>query len=175
MLKRNKGFTIVEVIMVISCLSLVTLFFWSILSSSSEDSYTLTEKVEVQTNVTALMNQIEKDVQEAEIYSVSASSAGIMEEVDATTFKFKNIEYSFDKENRVVTRTEELEDGSEMLIYGDITELDMENVTGNKYGVKVEIVGAKVIIENPDEPANYEVVDKTKYSLNSTYYTRNTL
>ena len=66
-MKKNNAFSLIELIFVVVCFGMVTAFFWVILESSSKDSYTLNDKVEVQTSVTSLMNIIQKDVQEAKL------------------------------------------------------------------------------------------------------------
>ena len=163
-MRRNKGFSLVELIIVMACLGFVILFFWNVLNSTSEDSYTIGHKIEVQNSVTSLMNQIEKDVQEAKIFSISADAKGIIVADNFNHFyKFadtSDIEYEFDDENFFVTRTH----GEESTVFNNITEFSMFPIENEKYGVEVKIVGNK-------EGKTYE---KTRYSLSSTFYTRNT-
>ena len=164
-MKKNKGFTLVELIIVMACLGMVTLFFWSILSSSSEDSYTLNEKMEVQNSVTMLMNIIEQDAKEAKIYNISATEKGILDDFYAPNYKFNNIEYSFNESNNTVTRKK----GSDISVYNNIISFSLIKAEdGEKYGVEVKIIGGK-------EPITYEGLDKSRYTLNSTFYTRNTI
>lgn len=164
-MKRNKGLTLVEIIVVMACLGMVTLFFWSILNSSTEDNYTLTEKMEVQNSVTVLMNIIQQDIQEAKIYNISGQK-GILDVSEEPTYKFKDFEYIFDEDSRKVTK--EIDD-IVVTEYGDIIDFKLEKVeNGSKYGVEVKITGGK-------KPMNYEGLDKSRYSLNSTFYTRNTV
>ena len=92
-MKKNEGFTLVEVIVVLVSLSLVTTFFWTILSSSSEDAYTISEKIEVQSITTSLMNIIQGDVQEAKIFQTENGKAII------------------EKENNIVKSYNDLKDG----------------------------------------------------------------
>ena len=163
MVKKNKGFTLVELIVVLCCFTMVAAFFWAILNSSSEDSYTLTEKVEVQTSVTSLMNIIEQDIQEAKVYNLSATEKGIViADEEAGTYELSDIVYSFDKDKRIVTRTQE----GASVTYNDIVSFSMIPVSGEKYGAKVSIVGGK-------EPEG-DALDKSRYTLSTTYYSRNT-
>ena len=128
----------------------------------------------VQSNVTALMNIIQQDVQEAKIYSVSGSKDGYgIFTGSGIPYKIKDIEYWFDSSKSTVTR----KNGTDEAVYNDIVEFTMsdprnepDSVDKDKYGIVVKIVGAKKkIINNVNQ-----VVDKTRYSLNSTFYTRNT-
>ena len=164
-MKRNRGVTLVELIVVMACLGMVTLFFWWILNSSTEDRYTLTEKMEVQNSVTALLNIIQQDIQEAKIYNISGQK-GILDVTGEPTYKFKNFEYVFSVDSRKVTK----KIGSEVVAeYGDIIAFKLKKVeNGGKYGVEVKITGGK-------KPMDYEGLDKSRYSLNSTFYTRNTI
>lgn len=161
-MKKNKGFTLVELIVVAACLGLVTMFFWSILNSTSEDSYNINDKIAVQTNVTALMNVIQQDIQESKIIQLSENKKGILEaDYTNNVYNFSNVTYTFDKSNRVVTRSK----GDEVGKYNDISDFVMEAIEGEKYGAKVEIVGGKKAVDE---------FDKSRYTLSTTYYTRNT-
>jgi len=163
-LKKNGGFTIVELIVVMACFGLVALFFWTMLSSSSEDTYTLTEKVEVQTSVTSLMNIIQKDIQEAKIVNLSAEKGIVRVSGDNYNFNNGGIVYTFEASKRTVTRTE----GSSVSKYDDIIVFSMNPIKGEKYGAEVKIIGGK-------KPINTDELDKSRYELRSTYYTRNTI
>ena len=173
MIRKNKGFTLVEVIIVLSCLSMVTLFFWSILNSSSEDSYTLNEKIEVQTSVTSLMNIVQQDIQEAKIYNISATEKGIITKVDGEDeYELSGVSYTFDKANRTVERRA----GEAVEVYDDIAYFSLTPVKKERYGATVKIIGGKKVevnveIEGGKEVFN-ETFDKSRYELNSTYYTR---
>ena len=158
-MKRNKGFTLVELIIVMACLGMVTLFFWTVLDSSSKDSYTLNEKIIVQSSVTSLMNIVQQDVQEAKIFPISDTEKHIVD-VDEDIYSFSSIKYSFDKTSRTVTRTQ----GSSVSTYNDIAVFSMTAIKKDKYGVEVKIIGGKT----------GDGTDRTRYELNSTFYTRNT-
>jgi len=176
-LRKNSGFTLVELIIVLACLSMVTLFFWSILSSSSEDSYTLTDKVAVQSSVTSLMNIIEKDVQEARIITSVDTGDKWIVLIDGNKYVFntaslagyndRTIEYVFDEANGIVTRSLGKEDTTDKSVYRDIKEFSMSSSVGEKYRVDVKIVGGKEL-----DPSKH---DKSRFELNSTFYSRNTI
>lgn len=160
-MKKNEGFTLVEVVVVLVSLSLVITFFWTILSSSSEDAYTISDKIEVQTSVTSLMNILQEDIQEAKIFQTESGKAIIEKENNVYSLG-KGITYSFDTVNHEVTRN----DGQSVEVYKYITTFSVIPVKKDNYGVDVKIVGGKY----PDDP-----VDKTRDTLNSTFYTRNTM
>lgn len=187
-MKNNKGFTLVELIIVASLLTMVTFFFWNILNSSSEDSYTLTEKVEVQNSVTTLMNTIQKDVQEAKIVQKNSEDDKRIlisrENGDEKCYIFNTylddtegsayynqdtVEYTFNPKSMTVIRKKGTDDTTDIAEYNNIIEFSLESIPddNNKYGVKVNIRGGK-------KPISYEGLDKSRYSLNSTFYTRNT-
>ena len=160
-MKKNEGFTLVEVIVVLVSLSLVTTFFWTILSSSSEDAYTISEKIEVQSITTSLMNIIQEDIQEAKIFQTENGKAIIEKENGVYTLG-KGVTYSFDATKHEVTRVE----GEEKETYKYINTFSISPVKKDNYGADVKIVGGKY----PDNPT-----DKTRNTLSSTFYTRNTM
>ena len=173
-MKKNKGFTLVELIVVLACFVMVTGFFWTMLNSSSEDSYTLNDKVAVQSSVTSLMNIIQQDVQEAKIFTKDSDEKIIVyinsETSDGAEYYLKDVAYIFQKGTRCVFRkTIDAEGkGKTSNTYSDIVEFSMTPVKNSgKYGVEVNIIGGKVNWE-------YGEHDKSKYELNATYYTRNT-
>lgn len=194
-MKNNKGLTLVELIIVLACLGMVTLFFWSILGSSSEDAYTLTDKMMVQNSVTSLMNTIQKDVQEAKIvitkvkddkpingilvtqveedtlYIFNTVCLSSEDEEEEIIYNDNTIEYKFNEEERTVTRKQGKSENAMVSKYTDIVSFSMEypganTLNENTYGVKVSIVGGKIDIG--------EGHDRSRYDLDSTFYTRNT-
>lgn len=170
-LRRNRGITLVEVIIALGILGTITVFFWTILNSSSRDSYTITDKMYVQNSVAKLMNTIEQDIKEANIYDFPDNERGIItNSADNKIYVFSNdiddtnaIRYTFDSEKYTVER----EKAGSSVTYDSIISFSMEQIMGEKYGAKVDIIGGK--------DAEGEGLDKTRYSLSSTYYTRNTL
>jgi len=146
---------------------MVTGFFWTMLNSSSEDAYTLNDKVAVQSSVTSLMNIIQQDVQEAKIMQIGDNTGeyGIMVSNANDEYKFGDVIYTFDSANRKVIR---VKDGSkseyDYIYYFSMSNVEKETQKG--YGVSVSIKGSKVL--------QGEELVRTRYDLSSTYYTRNT-
>lgn len=172
-MKRNKGFTLVEIIVVLACLGAVTVFFWTILSSVSEDSYTINDKIVIQSSVTSLMNIIQKDVQEAKIIYTD-SKKGIVEKKESTdaeennstkvNYEFADVTYVFSEKDKTVTR---IEKSGANATYSDIVSFSITAADNTeKYGVDVSIIGGRKAVGE---------TDRLRYSLNSTYYTRNTI
>lgn len=163
-MKRNRGFTLVELIVVMACLPMVIFFFWTVLNSTSQDTYTLNEKIEVQNSVTSLMNIIQQDVQEAKIFNITESSTGIIEITTGGEYRFgSGVVYVFDSGKKSVTR----KNGSDVGVYNNIVDFSMEALSsGNKYGVNVSVVGGMKGLGE---------TDKSRYSLSTSYYTRNTM
>ena len=180
-MKQNKGFTLVELIIVLACLTGVLGFFWKILESSSKDAYTINEKMEVQNSVVSLMNTIQQDTQEAKIIQVAANTYVIFiatidsdmidenkryEFGDTTNKKI----YEFDANDKTVTRTVINGEDTEIGTYDNIIGFEMtqpKESNKSKYGVNVNIIGGKKDYRTSE-------LDKSRYSLNSTFYTRNT-
>ena len=173
-MRKNKGITIIEVIIVVASLSLVTMFFWTVLSSSTDDTSTITDKVEVQNSVIVLMNLLQSDVQQA-LPKISASGVnGIFYREQENLYIINGVDglvrYEFDEDERTVKRivglTEEGEVESDSAIseHINITEF-LVTSTSNSMGAEIRIVGGK----NPNSE-----VDRSRYELNSTFYTRNT-
>jgi len=167
--KKNNAFTLVELIIVLACLSGVTIFFWTILDSSSKDSYTLTDKMMVQTSVTSLMNVLQQDIQEARIKIDGENKVIFLYEDDE--YVMSDVTYVFDKSNRTVTRKK----GTENAVYDNIGYFSMKNISGKNFGAEVRIIGGKEIVVTVSGESLTETFDKTRYELNSSYYTRNTM
>lgn len=182
-MKKNQAFTLVELIIVISVFSVVTLFFWQVLSSTSRDTSTITDKVEVQSGVTSLMNRIQKDIQEAipiqnekRIFiKIKDETVTINGKEKLTRYYIINkrneyIKYEFDDVNKNVKRTiVELDGDLEIIEESEIDQYDNIKefiMIADGLGAQIKIVGGK----------NHESeVDKSRYELNSSYYTRNTV
>lgn len=170
-MRENKGLTLVELIIVMACISGVTLFFWTILNSASEDSYTINDKIEVQTGVTSLMNAIQQDIQEAKIYNISATERHIIsveeeelpdnKKIYTYSFAAGEFSYVFNESTRSVVRNQ---NGTSSTYY-NIENFSITPIKKEKYGAEVSILGKKI-----NDEAN-----KSRYQLNSTFYTRNTL
>ena len=162
-MRRNKGFTLVEIIVVLACLGTVTVFFWTVLNSASKDSYTINDKIVIQSSVTSLMNIIQEDVQEAKIILTNSGKKGIVN-INGTTYQFGDITYTFNEEKKTVTR---IEKSGANATYSDIVSFSITAADNTeKYGVDVSIIGGRKAVGE---------TDRLRYSLNSTYYTRNTI
>lgn len=178
-MKQNKGFTLVELIIVLACLTGVLGFFWKILESSSKDAYTINDKMEVQNSVTSLMNAIQKDTQEAKIILISETTYGIFStSIDSDKiYEDKKYEfgeesnkkiYEFDASNKTVTRTNTIGENVITGTYDNIIGFSLKSIVNkSKYGVEVDIIGGKKDYDSTE-------IDKSKYTLNSTFFTRNT-
>jgi len=143
-LTKNKGFTVVELVFVMSLLGALTIGSGAYLSDAFKDSNNLSNKAEVQASVGALMNKLETTIKEANI-PVFNNSRTVGEtftnedfEIDSTTFDYN----SANKNIKVNGTTYEY----------------IEKIT-----VKVFDNGAEITI----------VGEGNKYSLTSTYYSRN--
>ena len=190
-MKSNKGVTLVELIIAMALIFIVLPFAWSYINSSIQDNATINNKVAVQSSVNSLMNQLQKDVQEAR-YPINPNSEDYID-VKADGFLickpnvydeegntvYQSVIYKFDEENRKVTIMNGIKlvpPGIGETEYG----IDDSNATYNEFnfiktfilekeinssgvnnGVKVEIRG--------------EIDNKSGYSLNNVYYTRNTI
>ena len=158
LLKKNKGFTLIELIIVLALLTGVLAFFWKILGSSSKDAYTINDKIEVQNSVTSLMNIIQQDVQEAKIVLVSDTKYGIFRTVASSdkiyedkVYEFGDTNnkktYVFDSASRTLTRASEKKVNDtvnkESAVYNDIVGFSLEAVDKPNYGAKVSIIGSK--------------------------------
>ena len=172
-MKRNKGFTLVELIIVLACLTGVLGFFWKILDSSSRDAYTINDKIEIQNSVTSLMNIIQQDIQEAKIILVSESDYGIFvprEDSDKIyenkIYEFGTTDdkkiYTFNSFDRAVTRTSIKEENSvtntESTIYNNIIGFSLEAVNKTNYGAKVTVLGSKKTYTGNTPISNYKEI-----------------
>ena len=72
-MKSNKGVTLVELIIAMALIFIVLPFAWNYINSSIQDNATINNKVAVQSSVNSLMNQLQKDVQEAR-YPINPNS-----------------------------------------------------------------------------------------------------
>lgn len=190
-MKGNRGVTLVELIVVVALMFIVLPFAWNYINSSIEDSANINNKVAVQSSVNTLMNQLQKDIQEAR-YPINPN---VEDYIDVKTDGFlickpnaydesgeiiyQNVLYKFDEENRRVEiingvklippesgETEYEIDISDATtgIYDYIKTFNLEKVNNSNNvnnGVKIEIRG--------------EIDQKSGYSLSNVYYTRNTL
>ena len=190
-MKSNKGVTLVELIIAMALIFIVLPFAWNYINSSIQDNATINNKVAVQSSVNSLMNQLQKDIQEAR-YPINPNLEDYIDVKDdgflickpnaydeEGNTVYQSVIYKFDEENRKVTivngirlvppamgKTEYGIDDSNAnynefnFIKKFILEKEI-NSSGVNNGVKVEIRG--------------EIDNKSGYSLNNVYYTRNTI
>ena len=180
-MKSNRGFTLVELIVVLTSLTAIAAFFWIVLDSSSKDSFTITNKVEVQSSVTSLMNVLQQDIQESfpklDEDGINSIFFNTGEDDVYVINDLRLVRYEFDRENMRVTRitnineyTGEAKAESVYDVYNNICDIKVEQVLDGS-GANITIYGGKKPILTE---ADKSVVDKARYELNSTYYTRNT-
>ena len=177
-MKQNKGFTLIELVIVLACIVGVLALFWKILESSSKDAYTINEKIEVQNSVTSLMNTIQQDTQEAKIILVSENTFGIFTSPTNSNKVYEDKEYEFgegsnrkiyefDASNKTVTRTNINGAKTDTGVYYNIVGFSLKSINKPNYGVEADIIGGKKDYDTSE-------LDKSRYNLNSTFYTRNT-
>lgn len=180
-MRNNKGITLVELVVVIGLIFLVLPFAWDYMISSVEDSATITNKVAVQNSVQALMNQLQKDIQEGR-YPINPTDK--YDEIDSENGFLickpgdTSVIYKFDLTKKQVTLKDNLRLEREDLtikavnetpetnvgVYDYIKEITLEKVSdsdGVNNGIKVYIRG--------------EADEKSGFTLTNTYYTRNTI
>lgn len=190
-MKGNRGFTLVELIVVVALMFIILPFAWNYINSSIEDSANINNKVAVQSSVNALMSQLQKDIQEAR-YPINPNKEDYIDVEDdgflickpRTSDESGNIVeqsvlYKFDEENRIV----EVINGAKLIIPGSGEteyEIDISDATTGRYDYIKEFSLEKV--ENSDGVNNGvkveirgEIDQKSGYSLSNVYYTRNTI
>ena len=179
-MKSNKGFTLIELVIVIALLTGVLGFFWKILDSSSKDAYTINDKIEVQNSVTSLMNIVQQDVQEAKIILRPDDEYGIFYAEEDSNMIYEGKEYvfgdgtnkkiyEFDDSSKTVTRTSIKGENTETGVFNNIIGFSFKKPEKKpNYGVEVDIIGGKKDYDSSE-------IDKSRYNLNSTFYTRNTM
>lgn len=186
LLRNNDGITMVELIIVMGLLAIILPFGWNYVNSGIEDNVTLNNKMMVQNSVNALMNQLQRDIQEAR-YPINPN---VTEYIDVTNDGFlickpngtddtgnivyQSVLYKFDDdENKVIvefglkldspgpgeTDYDIIDDNATKGEYNYIEEFSLTKIDNN--GIKVYIRG--------------QIDDKSGYTLTNTYYTRNTL
>lgn len=157
LLKKQLGFTIIELIIAISLLGAVGIGTGAYLSNSFKHSNQVASKAEVQTSVTALMNFIAKTIKTADIpvfaedpldssdFHINALRAGTPED----------IHIQHDTANKVVIVKR---NGNIVNQYNYIQNILVDQISADKRGARITITG-----------------DGGLYELKSSYYTRNTL
>jgi len=157
-LKKNKGITLMEVILVVALVGIAVPIVAMLVSKSFEDSHTLGDKVAVQNSVVALMNKFEQTIKEADIPVASDDFNDnrilIYNPNGETLFTF------YPELNKVVCEEKDFEGNIlNKTDYKDITSIDVE-LKSEGYGALVKVTGGE---------------DRSQYSLNNVYYSRNTI
>ena len=190
-MKSNKGVTLVELIIAMALIFIVLPFAWSYINSSIQDNATINNKVAVQSSVNSLMNQLQKDVQEAR-YPINPNSEDYID-VKADGFLirkpnvydeegntvYQSVIYKFDEENRKVTIMNGIKlvpPGIGETEYG----IDDSNATYNEFNfIKTFILEKEINSSGVNNGIKIdirgEIDSKSGYSLNNVYYTRNTI
>lgn len=145
--KKNLGFTMLELILVLSLLGAVSIGTGAYISNSFKDNNKLVDKAAVQTSVTALMNKLETAIKTADIPVLDKTSDSdfTIKQMGAADIKFEH------KEGKVTANG---------IVYEHIKEIAVEGVgpEGKENGVHITITGTDDL-----------------YELEATYYTRNTI
>lgn len=179
-MKKNSGLTLVELMITISILAVVIGAVWWMLEDASTDTYTLTDKVDVQNSVTSLMNVLQRDIQQASIKPIDidgddeADKNSIFSNISENEWVINNnIKYKLD--GKTVTR----EANSETAIYYNIVDLEIKSTSDELGNLGImsssDDLGAKIRIVGGKNATNADDTDKTRYEMNSTFYTRNTI
>lgn len=180
-LKRNKGVTLIELIIVIGLIALIIPLYWYYINSSVEDDAVINDKILVQSSVNALMNQLQRDIQEARNpinpssdYTTVKDDGFLIRKPESIEGKFQSVLYKFDEDNNKVIVTYNLK----LTITGNNVEInDVESP--DKYTSEYNFIedfsltkegtdGVKVMIDG-------KISNKSHYNLSNTYYTRNTI
>jgi prepilin-type N-terminal cleavage/methylation domain-containing protein len=85
--KNNKGITLIEVIVVLGVIGLMAPIIMNYVIEAFKNNATLTEKVRIQTTVSALMNNLERNIKEADIPITQSADSG--KDVNKTNIKKK--------------------------------------------------------------------------------------
>ncbi len=190
-MRDNRGFTLVELIVVVALMFIILPFAWNYINSSIEDSANINNKMVVQSSVNSLMSQLQKDIQEAR-YPINPNTSKYtkVEENgflickprtfdESGNFIDQNVLYKFDEENRIV----EVMNGVQLITPGS-GETDYEISTDNATTGRYEYIKAFKLekVYNSDKVNNGvkieirgEIDQKSGYSLSNVYYTRNTI
>jgi len=157
-IRRNAGITLMEIIIVVALIGITVPIVTILIKNAFQNSNTMSDKVEVQTSVTALMNKFEQTIKEATIPVATNSFVNN----SITIYKPKGeVIFTFIPEDNTVTCEEKDSEGSiiDKTKYANIELIDV-TLKSSGYGALVEITGG----ENSSE-----------YSLSNVYYSRNTI
>jgi len=182
MRSRERGITLVEIIIVVALMFVVLPFAWDYINGAVQDQANVTNKNIVQTSVTQLMNNMQQQVQEASFPIMEKEDVGglrgsakteesegaggsiTLNKPDGVTAK-----YTYDEETATVSY--ELKDKVQLIDsaeYGNISEFTVIPVLTEKDDGTKPINGLNITIVG-------RIDDKSSYSLTNEYYTRNTI
>ena len=149
-LKKESGFTIIEIVMAISLFSIFVIGTGAYIANAFKDSNYLASKLEIENSVDALMNNIERIVKMAGIPVLSGDKYEneFIIRVQATGKKYT---FKCDGDKVIVKEEDKIQS-----TYEYIEKMEVERQGDN--GIKITLVGKG-----------------NKYSITSTYYTRNTM
>lgn len=184
-MRNNKGVTLIELIVVVALILVAIPIYWYYINMSVKDNATLNDKVAVQTSVNTLMNQLQRDIQEARNpinpntnnYTDIGDDGFLICKPEASDGKYQSVLYKFNDTTHTVTGTYNLKLSIE--VGEDIDILDNTNDSPDMYVSEYNYIndisltkdgetGIKVMIDG-------EIKDKSHYKLSNTYYTRNTI
>lgn len=187
-MKNNKGLTLIELVVVMALLFIILPFGWDYLNSGLKDSATVNNKIMVQNSVNALMNQVQRDIQEARC------------PINPNTTKYVNVIGDGFLICKPTTMDDEGHDVYQSVLYkfegnkvtaefgkklqfpnptnGETEHTIVPGITGNvgvydfieefRLDLTADRKGIEVYIKG-------KIDDKSSYVLTNTYYTRNTV
>ncbi len=190
-MKSNKGVTLVELIIAMALIFIVLPFAWNYINSSIQDNAVINNKVAVQSSVNSLMNQLQKDVQEArcpinpnsEDYADVKTDGFLICKPNAYDEEgniiYQSVIYKFDEENRKVTIVNGIKLNSPEIGEAEYG-IDDSNATYNEFDfIKTFILEKEINSSGVNNGIKIdirgEIDSKSGYSLNNVYYTRNTI
>lgn len=155
--KKNLGFTILELVIVLGLLGTLGVVTGGFISNSLKNNNKLADKVDVQTSVSALMNRLEITLKTADIPAVQIENDDefiINQLVDGKTVSVK---FSHKDDKVIVSKKE-------------------SNESSYKKEITYEFIESINIVKLGDNGANIQIVGQgNQYELAAAHYSRNTL
>ena len=179
----EKGITMVEIIIATALFFVVIPLIWNNINSSIEDSANINNKMLVQTSVNALMNNIQKNVQEASMpitdspENIECEADSIAEDGEGSGGSIKLLKpggvvvtYTFDDEAETVKFT--MKDKDDNLLdaggYEHISKFSVEYKHSETEPGVHKVNGLSVTVVG-------RIDKKSNYTMTNEYYTRNTI
>jgi len=175
----EKGITMVEIIIAVSLFFVIMPIIWSNINSSIEDSANINNKILVQTSINALMNNIQKNVQEASmpitdlVRNIDCEADSVAEDGEGEDGSVRLLKpggvvvtYTFDSETETVkfVMTDRHGDTIDAGGYEYVSKFAVdykESEENEVNGLSVTVVG--------------KIDSKSSYTMTNEYYTRNTI